>query len=125
MALEKTLKVVEAERPRTIDRASARRQRLLRALDEQISKARVHGESGRTPKRPWWWVDQSGAYLVEIRYGRKPLELAKGKTAIRCETIAELCDALISVRASALKGEFDQKLEQAGTEFRARFARRK
>ena len=78
----------------------------------------------RPAKRVWWWQDASGSYFVEVRYGRKPLELSKGKHAVRCDDLTGVEEALRLIRASALEGELDQKLEKAGSEFRARFSKR-
>ena len=46
----------------------------------------------------WWWMHDDGSYLVAIKYGKRPLELAKGKFAISCPTTDD-------VRASIVKWE--------------------
>ena len=43
------------------------------------SKERV---SLKKPVRRWWSVDVGGRVLLKLRYGRKPLELEKGKPRI-------------------------------------------
>jgi hypothetical protein len=45
-----------------------------------------------------------------VRYGSKPLELAKGKNAIVVNSKAELPTVLAHLRAAAEKGEFDELL---------------
>ena len=107
-----------------------RRNKLVAKLAEQIKlasdsayrpvKLTWHKDSeGRehrveVPKRvKRWWTEQSnGTVLLTVRYGSKPLELAKGKNAIVVNSLVELPTVLAHLKTAAEKGEFDTLLEQ-------------
>jgi hypothetical protein len=41
--------------------------------------------------RRWWWIDASnGKTYIQLRYGNKPLDLAKGKPTIELKNVDEL-----------------------------------
>jgi hypothetical protein len=110
--------------------AVQRRNKLVAKLNEQIKlatdadykpvKLTWHRDGeGRdhrveVPKRvKRWWTEQSnGTVLLTVRYGSKPLELAKGKNAIVVNSLVELPTVLAHLKAAAEKGEFDTLLEQ-------------
>ena len=60
-----------------------------------------------------------GKINLEVRYGSKPLEFAKGKNAIELATEAEVADVLATVREAPEQGELDALIEK-----QARFGRR-
>jgi len=71
------LKFVATKKPVAVDVVTQRRQRLIRRIDQQISLIKSATESG-IPRASWVWMDEAGAYLVPIKYGRQPIELKKG-----------------------------------------------
>ncbi len=56
-----------------------------------------------------------GKINLVVRYGTKPLELAKGKNAIYLAKEAEMVDVLSKVREAADLGELDALIEQQGS----------
>ena len=44
--------------------------------------------------KPWWWKAANGKFVLALRYGAKPIELAKGKNAIEVGSMEELVAAL-------------------------------
>ena len=59
-----------------------------------------------------WWVEKiDGTVLLTVRYGSRPLELAKGKNAIELADKQHLLDALTKLKAAVLIGEFDSLIE--------------
>jgi hypothetical protein len=68
----------------------------IRTVKDQES-----GESKRVemPQRvkPWWFTDDSGKLCLVVKYGTKPLQLAKGKVAIELTTQAGWSVQYISV----------------------------
>ena len=52
-----------------------------------------------------------GKINLEVRYGSKPLEFAKGKNAIELATEAEVADVLATVREAPEQGELDALIE--------------
>ena len=139
------LKLVTAVRRRKTV-ADVRREKLISKLDDQIGLATaaltgvdfqvkrsrvVVDADGRREKamlparvKQWWWKTTDGKLLFTIQYGSKPLELAKGKTAVEVTSMQELVDALQSVRAAAAIGELDSHIETASASLGAAFKRK-
>jgi len=118
------LKFVAAKKPETVDVTVKRRQRLVRRLDQQINLIKS-ATDGMLPRASWVWIDEKGAYYLPIKYGRNPIELKKGMFAIQCDSVEGAAEALNSVRAMALQGDFDTQLAKASTEIRAKFAKQR
>ena len=47
---------------------------------------------------------------LTVRYGSKPIELAKGKNAIQCTNVSEVSTVLSTVKEAVLNGELDTAL---------------
>ena len=110
----------------------ARRQKLLIKLQEQLSLAeaeaagRKHvvmkqavtrdndGNKTRVERekriKAWWWKDGDGLAMT-IKYGSRVLELAKGKRALRVDSITAV-PATIRIAMEAVKsGELDGAID--------------
>ena len=61
--------------------------------------------------RRWWTVKADGTVQLTIRYGSKPLELAKGKNAVEIASESELVGTLEQIRAAVEQGELDELIE--------------
>lgn len=114
------LKFVATKKPAAVDVVTQRRQRLIRRIDQQISLINSATDLG-VPRTSWVWMDEAGAYLVPIKYGRQPIELKKGMFAIECKDSNDVSNALETVRQMVLNGTLDEQLAQASGEIRARF----
>jgi len=114
------LKFVATKKPAAVDVVTQRRQRLIRRIDQQISLIKSATDLG-VPRTSWVWMDEAGAYLVPIKYGRQPIELKKGMFAIECKDSNDVSNALETVRQMVLNGTLDEQLAQASGEIRARF----
>ena len=66
------------------------------------------------PKRikRWWLEAADGSVQLTVRYGAKPLELAKGKNAIVLKSTDEVEGTLRKLLLAVLGGEFDEMLAQ-------------
>ncbi len=125
-----------------------RRNRLTGKLDHQIAavKAAIEGcnyaakrmrlikddETGErkqvevaTRVKHWWFAGSNSKINLTIRYGAKPIELAKGKNAIEVASMDELVEALAAVKDAVHAGELDAQIEQASGALRAGFAKKK
>lgn len=60
-----------------------------------------------------WWVGDNGKCYLQVRYGWKPLELAKGKSTIEVDDYNALVNALEALKQGVLAGELDQQLNEA------------
>lgn len=141
------LKLVTTKRPSGMPAVVQRRNRLIAKIWEQtqLAKAQQEGKTFapvvvRSVKnvdtgdrasveitkrvRPWWWTADSGKICVNVKYGSKILELAKGKTAVEVSTMAELVPALETLKAAIAAGELDAQIDAVSGALRAGFARK-
>ncbi|TIW03840.1 MAG: hypothetical protein E5V77_02315 [Mesorhizobium sp.] len=114
------LKLVAAPKQAPSDPASKRRQRLIMQIDHQLYMAEPENV-GRKFRGRWWTIDLDGKPTLSIKYGKVPLELAKGKHAIACADMAGVVDALKKAREAAIEGTFDSQLATVSEQVRARF----
>jgi hypothetical protein len=138
------LKLVAAKRPQAATPVVQRRNKLSNQLWEQIELARAAAE-GRTyapvklrnvvnkvtgertkietAKRvkQWWFVADTGRVCVQVRYGTRVLELAKGKNSIEVGSGTELLAVLETVKKCVENGELDTQIEAASAAVRERF----
>ena len=119
--LPKSLNLVEATRPLKDSPANSRRARLLRQIDAQVVLADQPNSGSMPDRKCWWWIDGDGKYLLAIKYARKPIELAKGKYAIKCNAVSDVKSALTKVREAVAGGEFDAALANLANDIRAKF----
>lgn len=78
-----------------------------------------------TRVKQWWWKSPTGKINLAVRYGAKPLDLARGKNAIEVGNMSELIAALEAVKDAVTMGELDAQIEQASGALRAGFVRKK
>ncbi len=139
------LKLVAAKRPKTASPIVQRRNKLSNQLWEQIELARASAD-GKTfapirlrnvkdkltgerktieaAKRikQWWFVAENGKVCLQVRYGTRVLELAKGKNSIEVGSGTELLAVLETVKKCVELGELDTQIEAASAAVRERFA---
>jgi hypothetical protein len=140
------LKLVAAKRPQAATPIVQRRNKLSNQLWEQIELARAAAE-GRTfapiklrnvinkvtgertrieaAKRvkQWWFVADTGRVCVQVRYGTRVLELAKGKNSIEVANGDELLSVLETVKRCVEAGELDAQIDAASNAVRQRFVK--
>jgi hypothetical protein len=73
--------------------------------------------------KPWWFIADNGKVCLNIRYGAKLIELAKGKSAIEVANADELLKVLEIVKTAVIDGELDAQIEAASGQLRAGFKR--
>ena len=144
MSVLSTLKLVSAKRPQTAAPIVLRRNKLSNQLHEQIELAhcvldgktyaptRVRNiKDKHTGERKlveavkrvkqWWFVADSGRVCLQVRYGTRMLELAKGKNSIEVGTVADLLSVLETVKKCVEAGELDLQIDAASAAVRERF----
>ena len=146
MSILKTLKLSSAAPADTRDVKQAARTKLLRYLAEQkaIAEAQLAGRAYAATKtvfrtgengervrseaprhvRRGWFEDDKGACLFQVRYGSKPIELAKGMTSIEVTNLAALPGTIDALVQAVSGGELDEQLNAAVVERRANFRRK-
>jgi hypothetical protein len=144
MSALNSLKFVSAKRPQNLAPIVQRRNKLSNQLWEQIELARASSE-GKTfapirlrnikdkltgerktieaAKRvkQWWFVADNGKVCLQVRYGTRVLELAKGKNSIEVGSSNELLSVLETVKKCVENGELDTQIEAASAAVRERF----
>lgn len=129
MSLIASLKLVEFRPENAQGRIFVRRRKLADKIDQQINLASdpayspmkiitiTDGEGNQQRKevakqiKRWWVTNSDGTVQLTVRYGSKPLELAKGKNAIQCSSIADVGAVLGTVKEAVMNGELDAMLE--------------
>lgn len=69
----------------------------------------------------WFWMNEEGKYFLSINYGKKPLELSKGKFSVICESLEEVKDSLNIIKDSILNGDLDKELLKRSKLIRSNF----
>jgi hypothetical protein len=140
-----SLKVINAVKQVANDSTQFRREKLCKKLDEQINLAVAVSEgntytvkrqrnikdkdSGLTTTvevnkrvRQWWFVNRdTNKVALQLRYGTKVIEFAKGKNAIEVNSGEELITTLQKLRTATMNGELDECINTASLLVKARF----
>lgn len=140
------LKLTAAKKPTHIPSVVIRRNKLSNKLWEQIqlAKSQLEGtqfivkkyrsftdkETGlrkqiEVPKRirEWWFKNELGKVCFSVKYGSRPLELAKGKHSVEVGNPSELIKALELVKHAVEVGELDAQIELASGAVRKGFGK--
>ena len=122
-----------------------RRNKLGKKLWEQIQLAQAHlagklftttrfqtvrDEDGvrrsvEVPKRvrAWWWNSDNGKISLNVRYGARVVELAKGKSTIEVAAPTDLIPTLELIKKAVEAGELDTQIETASIKLREGFTK--
>lgn len=146
-AILSSLKLVNAKRQNSVDAVVFRRNKLNEKLKVQIAMAlamkkgemftvkRIRKErdevSGLTSMievskrvKTWWFTNlDTKRVAVQLFYGNKVIDLAKGKNAVEVANGDELIAALSKLQEAVLDGSLDAQIEQAADSVKARFAK--
>ena len=63
--------------------------------------------------RAWWWTAENGKLAINLRYGARAVELAKGKTAVEVGTVADMIPTLELIKKVVKARELDAQIEAA------------
>jgi predicted nicotinamide N-methyase len=96
----------------------------VKFIKDEESGERKQVENATRVKQ-WWSKSPTGKIVLALRYGAKPLEIAKGKNAIEVGDMDGLVAALAAVKEAVQAGELDAQIEQASGALRAGFAKKK
>lgn len=146
-AILSSLKLVNAKRVNSIDPVVFRRNKLNEKLKVQIAMAQALNKGEKfTVKRmrnvrddvtgltsvvevskrvkAWWFTNNDTKQVaVQIFYGNKVIDLAKGKNAVEVANGDELIAVLSKLQEAVLDGSLDAQIEQAADSVKARFAK--
>lgn len=140
-----SLKLVNAKRQNTVNPVLFRRSKLNEKLKIQIemAKALSRGEqftvkrmkkvsdevSGQTSVievakrvKTWWFTNKDTQKVaVQLFYGNKVIDLAKGKNAVEVSNGEELIATLLKLQELVLDGSLDGQIAVAADSVKARF----
>ena len=119
-AIEQALALVPVTKPKTLNPVVQRRTRLLKSLRRQQTMVQSY-KAGEKTQRTWFWMNEEGKIYLQIKYGKLPLELSKGKFAIQCGSLDDVASNLQIVETLVNKGEFDVMLTSVSKEIRSKF----
>lgn len=138
MSILKTLKLTAATRNMTLTPEQVLRGKLVSYLNEQkaLAEAEIGGTAFNATKRvtrtneagekvrvdaprhvrKGWFTDAQGKMFFQVRYGSKPLELAKGLNAVEVENLAALPTVITSIIEAVQAGELDAQVKAASAD---------
>jgi hypothetical protein len=139
-----SLTIVQAKRQSLADPIVFRRMKLIKKLDEQINLANAvlngttyvvkrlknikNEQNGEIRSfevvrnvRPMFFMATNNKLCVQVRYGSKVVELAKGKNAIQVDDEKTLVKVLETVRSAVFDGELDEQIAIASDAVKTRF----
>lgn len=146
-AILSSLKLVNAKRQNSVDPVVFRRNKLNEKLKVQIAMAEAmnKGESFTVKRKKlirdeltgttsyvdinkrvktWWFTNNDTKRVaVQIFYGNKVIDLAKGKNGVEVANGDELIAVLGRLQEAVLDGSLDVQIEQAADSVKARFAK--
>jgi len=146
MATLASLKLSAAQKATSVSGGQIRRAKMVKALGEQIllAKAQLNGDSFSVTKfrsvvdtetgarklvesnkrvKQWWFATDNGKLAINVRYGARMLELAKGKFAIEVANEKDLVSTLEALKTIAAAGELDAAIETASIKLREGFGK--
>jgi hypothetical protein len=146
MATLATLKLSTAVKPTHMPAVQVRRNKLSKRLWEQIELARAQQsgtefapvkqrsyldkETGlrrqvESTKRvkPWWFTADNGKLAMNVRYGARTIELAKGKSTVEIINTDQLVPTLELIKRAVEEGELDAQIEVAAIKLREGFGK--
>jgi hypothetical protein len=140
-----SLKLVNVKRQNTTDPILFRRNKLNEKLKIQIEMAKALGrgelytakrikkvtdsDSGMTSLvevnkrvRTWWFTNiETKRVAVQLFYGNKLIELAKGKNAVEVSSTDEVISVLIKLQQLVIDGTLDSQIGAAADSVKSRF----
>lgn len=73
--------------------------------------------------KQWWFTADNGKLVMNVRYGARMIELAKGKSAIEMAAAADLVPTLELIKQAVEAGELDVQIEAAANKLRDGFSK--
>ena len=91
-----------------------------RSVKDKHTGERKNIESAKRIK-PWWFSAENGRVCLQVRYGTRVLDLAKGKNSIEVSNANELIAVLKTLQTAVDAGELDVQIDTASAAVRERF----
>lgn len=115
-----SIALVSVQKPTANTPVLQRRNKFTASIEQQIVKIGPFRE-GKRISREQFWVDGSGAIFFQLRYGKQPLELEKGKSTLKAATFDDLVEQLDQIKTLAVGGAMDDALAACADAVKANF----
>jgi hypothetical protein len=115
-----SISLVSIQKPTANTPVLQRRNKLTANIEQQIIKIGSFRE-GKRISREQFWVDNSGAIYFQLRYGKQPLELEKGKSTLKAATWDDLVANLEEIKNATVSGGLDAALAICASQVRENF----
>ena len=90
-------------------------------LDKETGLRRLVESSKRV--KPWWFTADNGKLAMNVRYGARTIELAKGKSTVEIVNMDQLVPTLELIKRAVEEGELDAQIEVAAIKLREGFGK--
>lgn len=120
MDVKTSISLVSVQKPTANTPILQRRSKLISNLDQQVAKIRLYRD-GKRISREQFWLDGSGTVFFQLRYGKQPLEMQKGKSTLKCASFDELEAQLQEIKKIAFAGDLDDALANCANLVRTNF----
>lgn len=144
MSVLTSLQLTQSQPLKSGNAIEQRRNKLIEKINEQIeivtakidgqvymptvTRTRVNAETGQRETfqkqkrvREWFWPNTDGKLHLQIRYGSRVIELAKGKNAIVADDFNQLQAVLNTVKSAVIAGELDTAITAVSSKVKAGF----
>jgi hypothetical protein len=115
-----SISLVSVQKPAANTPILQRRNKFTANIEQQIVKIGRFREGARI-SREAFWVDPSGAIYFQLRYGKQPLDLEKGKSTLKAGTWDDLVAQLDEVKTITVAGGLDDALAACANVVRSNF----
>jgi hypothetical protein len=120
MANRPNISLVSVQKPTANTPILQRRNKFTASIEQQILKIGSFRSGGRI-SREQFWADGSGNIFFQLRYGKQPLELEKGKSTLKAATWDDLVAQLDEIKTITVAGGLDEALSACANAVRSNF----
>lgn len=115
-----SIALVSVQKPTSNTPVIQRRNKFTASIEQQIVKIGLFRE-GKRISREQFWVDGTGAIFFQLRYGKQPVELEKGKSTLKSTTFDDLVEQLDQIKTITVAGGMDDALSACANAVKANF----
>jgi hypothetical protein len=94
----------------------------FRSYQDKETGLRKQVETTKQIKQ-WWFTADNGKLVMNVRYGARVIELAKGKSSIEIASPDQLLPTLELIKRAVEEGELDAQIEVAAIKLREGFGK--
>jgi hypothetical protein len=121
MATKPTISLVSLQKPgANTSPILQRRSRLSSSIENQMTKIAALRAGGRI-SREWFWVAPDGTLYCELRSGKVPLQVERGKSTLKASSFDDLVEQLDQIKTITVAGGLDDALAGCANAVRSNF----